>query len=327
MRNLYEEQEATVRTEHGETESFGIGKGVRQGCILSPSLFNLYAERVMREAGVEDGEEGISIGGRTLNNFRYADDVTLMAEGQDSLRALIERVKEAGEKAGLYLNMKKTKVLTTTNIQKFMIQNEEVEVVKSFGFLGSTIEDEGECQMEIKRRITLGRVAMTGLQRIWKDRGISADTKKRLVKTLVHPIMTYGCETWTMKKKDRDRVNAFENWCWRRLLRIPWTAKRTNASIRKQLDINSLLSDYIAKQKLKYFGHVMRGDGLEKAVMIGMGGGKRGRGRPRMRWLDEIKQLTGLSLQELKEKVRDREAWRSIIMTATEGRNRPDGTR
>jgi hypothetical protein len=110
----------------------------------------------MREAGVEDGEEGISIGGRTLNNFRYADDVTLMAEGQDSLRALIERVKEAGEKAGLYLNMKKTKVLTTTNIQKFTIQNEEVEVVKSFGFLGSTIEDEGECQMEIKRRITLG---------------------------------------------------------------------------------------------------------------------------------------------------------------------------
>jgi ribosomal protein L7/L12 len=157
-----------------------------------------------------------------------------------------------------------------------------------------------------------------------RQRNYSKNEKKT---TLVHPIVMYGCETWTMRKRDRDKVNAFENWCWRRLLRIAWTAKRTNASIREQLGISTMMSEQIAERKLKYFGHVMRGDGLEKAVMMGMGGGKRERGRPKIRWLDEIKELTGLSLQELKEAVRDREKWRNIVRTVTRGRTRPDGTR
>jgi hypothetical protein len=326
LHSLYENQEATIKTEYGETESFQIGKGVRQGCILSPMLFNLYAERVMREADLDETEEGVRIGGRKLNNLRYADDTTLAADKTEGLKTLIGKVKSASEKAGLFLNVKKTKVMATAQINSFKVDNEDIEVVKSFNFLGSTIEQEGDCRMEIGRRMSMGRAAMTGLSKIWKDRDISVATKSRLVKALVFPVMLYGCESWTTRKKERDRINAFEYWCWRRMLRIPWTAKRTNASIKEEIGAPLPLMNVIIKQKLSYFGHVMRSDGLEKSIMTGMGEGARGRGRPRTRWLDEVQKSTGLSLQELKEATRDRDGWRRLVLDVTRSRLRLDGT-
>ena len=163
MRNLYRNQKATVRTEDGETESFGIGKGVRQGCILSPILFNLYAERVMREAGLEDSPHGIRIGGRSVNNLRFADDTTLAANSKKGLTELLQCVKVASEKAGLCLNVKKTIVLTTSDEATFKLNDVEIEVVKGFAFLGSLLDHEGSCKAEILRRITMGRTAMMGL--------------------------------------------------------------------------------------------------------------------------------------------------------------------
>jgi hypothetical protein len=294
---------------------------------LSPTLFNLYAERIVREAQLDEVEESVRIGGRLLNNLRYADDTTLAASTSNGLQNLIGKVKTASEKAGLFLNVKKTKVMTTAQLDSFKAADETLEVVKSFSFLGSTVTDDGNCGTEIARRIALGKVAMSGLNKIWKDRSISVSTKVRLVKALVFPIMTYGCETWTTKKREQEKIRAAEYWCWRKMLRIPWTAKRTNASIAKEVGEPVSLTSVIAKMKLSYFGHVMRANSLEKSVMTGMGEGKRGRGRPRTRWIDEIKQLMGLTMEQLKEAVKDRTRWRQMIIDVTKGRLRPDGTR
>ena len=157
LRNLYLNQQATVRTEHGETNSFNIGKGVRQACILSPTLFNLYAERIMREAALDESKDGIRIGGRLINNLRYADDITLAANSKDSLLNMLEKVRGASEKTGLYFNVKKTKVLTTADIDSFTMNGENIDVVKNLLFLGSLINDDGNCHAEIARRVILAK--------------------------------------------------------------------------------------------------------------------------------------------------------------------------
>ena len=219
MRKLYTKQDATVRTEFGETDTINIGKGVRQGCILSPLLFNIYAENIMREA-LEDWDGGISIGGRMITNLRYADDTTLIAETKNDLIAIIERVKLACEKAGIYLNVGKTKVMMTEDQGEMVVDGKHIEVVSHFIFLGSLITKDGFCEKEIRRRLAMG-----GLTTICKDRGITLRTKIKLVKALVFPIILYGTESWTMRKLKRMR-KLFELWCWRRLLRVTWTDRK-----------------------------------------------------------------------------------------------------
>ena len=327
LHGLYDNQQATVRVEGGDTEPFGIGKGVRQGCILSPTLFNLYAEEVMREADIDDTDIGIRVGGRVLNNLRYADDTTLAAETEDDLRALIERVTLSSEKAGLYLNIKKTKVMSNSSLSTFSANGEDIEVVKNFNLLGSMLSHDGSCEGELSRRLALGRASMAGLRKIWKDRDLMVATKLRLVEALVFPVATYGCETWTLTKAQKSKVRAFEQWCWRRLLRIPWTAKRTNESVVYEINPGNTLENKMMNQKLSYFGHVMRSHGLEKDVMLGMGNGSRSRGRPRRRWMDEIREVTGLGLTELSTVAADRMRWRRLVKVVTRGRHRPDGTR
>ena len=221
LHNLYINQVAVVRTACGETSEFNIGKGVRQGCILSPMLFNLYGESIMREAGLNNLDVGIKIGGLCINNLRYADDTTLAASFTEDLKKIIRAVKNASENYGLHLNVGKTKVLSNVPLSSFNVDGMNIEVVHSFNFLGSTISDDGDCSKEIIRRTILGKVAMKGLQRVWKDRDISLTTKMGLVKALVFPVVYYSCESWIMKVTDRRRIEAFENWCLRRLLRIP----------------------------------------------------------------------------------------------------------
>lgn len=326
VHKLYDKQEATVRTEYGDTEFFSIGKGVRQGCILSPSLFNLYAEEIMRRAEIDRGEEGIKIDDRRINNLRYADDTTLIERTEKGLRNIIERVKLEGEKMGLYLNLAKTKVLTNTGMSTFEIGNNSIEVVQSIIFLGSTITNKGECIEEVKRRLVLGRVAMGGMERIWKGKDISIKIKKRLIQALIHPVAMYGCETWTLKSEEKRRIQAFENWCWRRMLRISWKEKKTNESIQKRLEITTFLLDKMAKQKLTYFGHVMRAMGMEKIVMLGVMEGKRGKGRPKKRWLDDIKEWTDMEMDQLRYAVRDRGRWRNVVAVSM-SRSRLGATR
>ena len=194
LRNLYAGQEATVRTGHGTTDWFQIRKGVRQGCTLSPCLFNLYAEYIMRKAGLDEAEAGIKIAVRNINNLRYADDTTVMAESEEKLKSLLMKVKEESEKVGLKLNIQKTKIMASGSITLRQIDGETMETVRDFIFRGSKITADGDCSHEIKRCLLLGRKVMTNLEYIFKSRDITLPTKVHLVKAMVFPVVMYGCE-------------------------------------------------------------------------------------------------------------------------------------
>ena len=195
LRNLYAGQEATVRTGHGTTDWFQRGKGVRQGFILSPCLFNLYAEYIVRNTGLDKAQTGIQIARRNINNLRYADDTTLMAESEEELKSLLMKVKEESEKVGFKLNIQKTKIMASGPITSWEIDGETVETVSDFIFLGSKITADVDCSHEIKRRLLLGRKVMTNLDSIFKSRDITLPTKVRLVKAMVFPVVMYGCES------------------------------------------------------------------------------------------------------------------------------------
>ena len=188
LRNLYAGQEATVRTGHGTADWFQIGKGVCQGCILSPCLFNLYAEYIMRNAGLEEAQAGIKTARGNINNLRYADDTTLMAESEEQLKSLLMKVKEESEKAGLKLKIQKMKITASGPITSWQIDGETVETVTDFILWGSKIPADGDCSHEIKRCLLLGRKVMTNLGSILKSRDISLPTKVCLVKAMVFPV-------------------------------------------------------------------------------------------------------------------------------------------
>ena len=198
LRNLYAGQEATVRTGHETTGWFQIGKGVRQGCILSPCLFNLYAKYIMRNAGLEEAQAGIKIARRNINNLRYADDTTLMAESKEELM----KVKEESEKVGLKLNIQKTKIMASGPITSWQIDGETVETVTEFILGNSKITVDGDCSHEIKISLPPGRKAMTNLDGILKSRDITILTKVHLGKAIVFPVVMCGCESWTIKKAE-----------------------------------------------------------------------------------------------------------------------------
>ena len=180
----------------------------------------------MRNAGLEETQAGIKIVGRNIDNLRYADDTTLMAESEKELKSLLMKVNEESEKVGLKFN--KTKIMASSPITWWEIEGETVETVSDFIFLGSKITANGDCSHEIKRCLLLGRKVMTNLDSIFKSRDITLTTKVCLVKAMVFPVVMYGCESWTVKKAECWRIDAFELWCWRRLLRVPWTARKSN---------------------------------------------------------------------------------------------------
>ena len=182
----------------------------------------------MRNTGLDEAQAGIKIARRNINNLRSADDTTLMAESEEELKSLLMKMKEESEKVGLKLNIQKTKIMAPSPITSWQIDGETVETVSDFIFLGSKITTDGDCSHEIKRRLLLGRKVMTNLDSILKSRDITLSTKVHLVKAMVFPLVMYGCESWTIKKAECRRIDAFELWCWRRLLRAPWTTRRSS---------------------------------------------------------------------------------------------------
>ena len=211
----------------------------------------------MRNAGLEEAQAGTKIAGRNINNLRYADDTTLMAESEEELKSLLMKVKEESEKVGLKLDIQKMKMMASGPITSWEIDGETVETVSDFIFLGSKITADDDCSHEIKRCLLLGRKVMTNLDSIFKSRDITLPTKVHLVKAMVFPVVMYGCESWTVRKAERWRIDAFELWCWRRLLRVPWTARRSNQSILKEISPGCSLEGMMLKLKLQYFGHLM----------------------------------------------------------------------
>ena len=196
-------------------------------------LINLYAEYIMRNPGLEELQAGIKIVGRNINNLRYANYTTLVAESEEELKSLFMKVKEKSEKVGLKLNIQKTKIMASGSITSWQIDAETVETVSDFLFLGSKIRAEDDCSNEIKNHLLLGKEVMTNLDSILKSRDITLPTKVRLVKATIFPVVIYGCESWTTKKTEHKRIDAFELWCWSRLLKVPWTSRRSNQPILK----------------------------------------------------------------------------------------------
>ena len=247
LRNLYAGQEATVRTGHGTTDWFQIGKGVHQGCILSPCLFNLHSEYIMRNTGLEEAQAGIKIARRKINDLIYADDTTLMAESEEELKILLIKVKEESEKVGLKLNIHISKIMASGPITSWQIDG---ETVADFIFLGSKITEDGDCSHEIKTLAPWKEIYDQSRQHIKKQRHYFAN-KFCLVKAMVFPVVMYGCERWTVKKAKHGRIDASELQCWRRLLIFPWTGRRSNQSILKEISPECSLKGLMLKLKLQ----------------------------------------------------------------------------
>ena len=204
----------------------------------------------MRNAGLDEAQAGIKIAGRNISNLRYADDTTLMAESEEELKSLLMEVKKESEKAGLKLNIQKTKIITSGPIASWQIDGETMETVTHFIFLGSKITADGDCSHESKRCLFLGRKVSTNLDSVLESRNITLPTEVHLVKAMVFPVVMYGCESWTIRKVEGRRIDAFELWCWRRLLRVPWTARNSNQSTLKEINPEYSLEGLMLKLKL-----------------------------------------------------------------------------
>ena len=214
------------------------GKEYPQAVYFHPAYLTY-----MQNARLDEAQAGIKIAGRSINNLRYVDDTTLVAESKEELKSLLMKVKEESEKVGLKLNIQKTKVMASGRITSWQIDGETVETVTDFIFLGSKITADGNCSHEIKRWLLLGRKAMTNLDSILKNRDMTLPTKVHLAKAMVFPVVMYGCESWTIKRAECRKIDAFELWCWRRLLRVPWTAKKSNQPIVKEINAEYSLKE------------------------------------------------------------------------------------
>ena len=325
VKNLYEASEAVIKIDNTLSEKCRIRKGVRQGCILSPLLYNVYSEVVMRRV-LEDWNGGVKIGGRRFSNLRYADDTLLIANSPEELLEFLERLERVSLEYGLKINVSKTKVMIIDRDNENRRQPAKIgafDVVDKFVYLGSMLHRTGSCEFEIRRRIEIARSAMVQLTKIWKNRNITRNTKISLVNALVFPVFFYASETWVILTGDRKRIDAFEMWVWRRMLRVPWTARRTNVSILNEIRPAQRVSSMTYGRILKFFGHISRHDNMERLVVQGKPEGKRKRGRSPTRWTDAISKLTNSTFVNAAREANNRGTWRTRVRRIMQDLDRP----
>ena len=244
----------------------------------------------MRNA-LEGFNGGVKFGGKKITNLKYADDTTLVCSSREELIDLLNRIKQTSEEKDLLLNTKKTKIMVVdrdNNNTEFIIAGNKIEVVNQFEYLGSIINNKGESTTEIRRRLAMARSTVQSMSHIWKSRGLSLSLKVRLLHATSFSIAIYGSESWAMTKNDRKRVDAFEMWCYRRLLHVSWKDKKTNVWVLDKIGTDLTIRRGIMERKLKYFWHIVRrSEGVEKQILQGAVEGKRGRGRPPIYWTDQ----------------------------------------
>lgn len=295
IKNLYWNQTAHIQYGDMKGRDIDIARGVRQGCVLSPLLFNLYSEQIFIEA-LEECDKGIKINGVPISNLRYADDTVLLADNVEDLQTMLNRVTTIGNQAGLKINRNKTKfmVISRRKIQNadLHIEMEPIERVHRFKYLGYTINDEWDPDLEIKIRIEMARSAFIKMRKLLSNRNLSIGTRWRATKCYVLSTLLYGVEGWTLKVATMQKLEAFEMWLYRRILRIPWTDRVTNAEVLRRMAKDLELITTIKKRKASYLGHIFRNDkyGLLQLIMEGKIEGRRGLGRKKKSWLKNLRE-------------------------------------
>lgn len=293
--NLYWNQVAHVRVEGDVSEELEIRRGVRQGCVLSPLLFNVYSEKIFEEA-LYELDEGILVNGERLNNIRYADDTVVFADSMEGLQRLMDRVVESSSKYGLDLNINKTKYMiiskNTLPARRLIVKNEEIKRVGQYIYLGTVINDQWDNSQEIKCRIEKARSAFVRMKTLFTSRDLTLDTKVRLLRCYVFSVLLYGVETWTLTEASCKKLEAFEMWLYRRMLRISWKQKKTNHEVLQRMKKETEIMKTVKIRKLQYLGHIMRNPdryGLLQRILQGKVVGRRSPGRRRISWLKNLR--------------------------------------
>ena len=315
LTNLYWGQRAVVRIGEDRSGWTEIQRGVRQGCVLSPDLFSLYSQAVIDEL---ENMDGVRFGGVNINNIRYADDTVLIADTEEKLQRLVDGLNEGCGRYGLKVNIGKTEVLGVTKRTDQLPVNIRLggcvlKQVRSFKYLGSLVCEDAKCDNDIRARIGMAKTAFGQIRKILVSLSINMRTRIRVLKTYVWSVLMFGCEAWTISKEMRRRLEAAELWFIRRMLRVPWTARRTNEEVLQMAGVKRELMTQIRKRQFGFLGHVLRGRGLERDCLLGMVEGRRARGRQRIKYMDGIRELIGCGrTEEVLRYAEDRRAWRSI---------------
>lgn len=318
IKKLYLNQIASVKVGNETTSSFPIEKGVRQGCVLSPLLFNLYSEAIF-DSALKDTDDGIKINGYAVNNLRYADDTVIIADNQEALQRLIDRVSAEGERLGLKINIDKTKTMmvgrTPIDRLNISVNGQQIQQVPKFKYLGSWITEDLDPDTEIRSRIEQARAIFTNMRTLLSNQSLSLRLRYRFVKGYVYSVLLYGVETWTLKAKTMNRLEAFEMWIFRRLLRIPWTDRVRNDEVLRRMGTERMLLQIVKKRKTAYLGHIFRNTKYQflKLIMEGKIEGKRGIGRKKYSWLKNIRDWTGLDAHSLFRVAQDRDEFARIV--------------
>lgn len=295
IENLYWNQTARIKHKGEISKEIKIQRGVRQGCILSPLLFNLYSEEIFSQA-LENVSMGIQLNGERINNIRFADDTIIMAESWEDLQEMMNRVSNKSEEFGIDINIQKTKYMTicknATPQRQLLINQKAIGKAEKYTYLGSTINDQWDHGLEIRCRIEKARNAFVKMSKLLKSRELNLKTRIRLLRCYVFSVLLYGVESWTVTEASSKKLEAFEMWLYRRMLRIPWTAHMTNREVLERMEKEKEIMNSVKRRKLEYLGHIMRNEkryGLLQLILQGKVYGKRGPGRRRISWLKNLR--------------------------------------